>query len=96
MLHPAPAESADPDVLRAPGEPFQPEGGMKMLEGPLGTAAMKVSAVSEDRHRVTGPAKVFDSQDAVREAYAAGSLTGDYLRRTVPGPRANKCRNCMG
>jgi len=90
VLHPAPAASADPEVLRPPTAPFQPEGGMKMLEGPLGTAAMKVSAVSAERHRISAPARVFDSQEAVREAYAAGSLTGDFVCVVrFQGPRAN-------
>jgi phosphogluconate dehydratase len=90
VLHPAPAASADPAVLRPPAAPFQAEGGLKLLDGPLGKAVMKVSAVSPDRHRISAPARVFDSQDAVRTAFAAGSLDTDLVAVVrFQGPRAN-------
>jgi phosphogluconate dehydratase len=90
VAHPAPAQSADLAVLRPPDAPFQAEGGLKLLDGPLGKAAMKVSAVAPDRHRITAPARVFDSQEAVREAYAAGALEGDFVCVVrFQGPRAN-------
>lgn len=90
VLHPAPTASADEAVLRGPSQPFQAEGGMKLLDGPLGKAVIKVSAVAPDRHRISAPARVFGSQQAVRAAFADGELDGDFIAVVrFQGPRAN-------
>jgi phosphogluconate dehydratase len=85
-----PADSADPDVLRTATQPFSPTGGLRVLKGSLGRAVIKVSAVPDDRHLVQAPARVFDSQEALHAAFAAGELDRDVVVVVrFQGPRAN-------
>ena len=51
---------------------------------------MKVSAVPEDRHVVEAPAIVFDSQEALQQAFKRGELERDFVAVVrFQGPRAN-------
>ncbi|WP_281168299.1 phosphogluconate dehydratase [Nocardioides insulae] len=68
--------SADRDVLRPVAEPFAPDGGLRMLDGGLGHAVIKVSAVAEEHRAVTAPARVFDDQADFLAAFSAGALDG--------------------
>jgi phosphogluconate dehydratase len=88
---PAPAASGDRDVLRPAGDPFAPDGGIRVLDGALGRAVSKVSALKDDARRVTAPARVFDGQAAFLEAFANGELDGEDLVAVIrfQGPRAN-------
>ncbi len=77
-------------ILRPAGDPFQERGGLRQLRGNLGHAVMKVSAVDPSHHVIEAPARVFDSQDAVRAAFKAGEFTGDVVVVVrFQGPRAN-------
>ena len=85
-----PAASLDTAVLRSVGEPFDSEGGLRRLEGNLGRAIVKISAVAPGHRAITAPAKLFDSQDAVLEAFKRGELEGDFVCVVRgQGPRAN-------
>jgi len=85
-----PAASGDDAVLRTGAQPFSPTGGLRLLEGNLGRAVIKVSAVPEDRHVVEAPARVFDSQEALQQAFAAGELERDLVAVVrFQGPQAN-------
>jgi phosphogluconate dehydratase len=85
-----PTESLDEKVLAPAGTPFSAEGGLKLLTGNLGRAVIKVSAVKPEHHLVEAPAMVFDSQDALREAFKAGRLNKDFVAVIrFQGPRAN-------
>jgi phosphogluconate dehydratase len=85
-----PVQSAAPDIVRTLDAPFAPEGGMVLLEGNLGRAQMKTSAVDPAHWRVRAPARIFDSEAAVQGAYQAGELQGDLvLVVRFQGPRAN-------
>ncbi|HEY5612463.1 MAG TPA: dihydroxy-acid dehydratase, partial [Lysobacter sp.] len=85
-----PAASLDRDVLRGCAEPFDREGGLRRLQGNLGRAIVKISAVAPGHRAISAPAKVFDSQDAVLAAFDAGTLTGDFVAVVRgQGPRAN-------
>jgi phosphogluconate dehydratase len=87
---PAPEASLAPSVLRGSAAPFRPDGGMRRVVGPLGQAIFKSSAVAEDRLSITAPARVFDSQEALAAAFAAGALVGDLIAVVrFQGPRAN-------
>ncbi len=66
--------SGDDTVLRPAAAPFSPTGGLKLLEGNLGRAVVKVSAVPQDRHVVEAPARVFDSQEDLLAAFGRGEL----------------------
>jgi phosphogluconate dehydratase len=87
---PAAAQSRDPAVLRPVAEPFWPDGGLRMLEGNLGRATIKVSAVPDDRLVIEAPARVFDDQDQVQAAFERGELDRDVVAVVrFQGPRAN-------
>ncbi|PZO73907.1 MAG: phosphogluconate dehydratase [Mesorhizobium amorphae] len=86
----APAVSGDPKVLTTAAEPFQPHGGLKVLEGNLGRAVIKTSAVKPDRHVIEAPALVFDSQDGLNAAFKEGLLARDFVAVIrFQGPKAN-------
>ncbi len=86
---PAPEIPRDSDVLRPPLSPFQKDGGLRLVEGELGRAIVKVSAVAPELRKITAPARVFPSQQALRDAFDADQLQGDMVA-VVPfqGPRA--------
>ena len=86
----APEVSGDETVLRPVDRPFSPTGGLRLLQGRLGRAVIKVSAVPEDRHIIEAPARVFDSQEALLEAFAAGEVQQDMVAVVrFQGPQAN-------
>lgn len=87
---PATGRSGDPTVLRPVAEPFRADGGLRVLHGPLGTAAIKVSAVPEDRWVVEAPCRVFAEQTQVKQAFERGELDRDVVVVVrFQGPRAN-------
>ena len=87
---PAPAKSGDEKVLAPYAKAFQPTGGLKVLTGNLGHAVVKTSAVKPERRVIEAPAKVFDSQQALNDAFKAGALTGDFVAVVrFQGPKAN-------
>ncbi|MEC5215484.1 phosphogluconate dehydratase [Actimicrobium sp. GrIS 1.19] len=86
----APAVSADTTVVRSAAEPFSADGGLRLLDGNLGRAVIKVSAVKPEYRFVEAPAIVFDSQDAFMKAYKAGELNRSFVAVVrFQGPRAN-------
>ena len=87
---PVSATSADRSVLREVAAPFQDNGGLKLMQGSLGQAVAKISAVAPEHRQVTAPARVFRSQDAFVAAFEAGELTDDMVAVvTHQGPQAN-------
>ncbi|MEM7296465.1 MAG: phosphogluconate dehydratase, partial [Pseudomonadota bacterium] len=85
-----PQASHNEKILRPARAPFQGTGGLKQLTGNLGRGVMKVSAVAEDYHTIRAPARVFHSQEAVKEAFKAGELEGDLVIVVrYQGPKAN-------
>jgi phosphogluconate dehydratase len=85
-----PGASGDETILRGAANPFQPDGGMRLLQGNLGRAVFKTSAVDPERWTVEAPARVFDSQTAVAQAFADGELDRDVVVVVrFQGPRAN-------
>ena len=85
-----PGVSGDETVVRGAATPFGKTGGLKLLQGNLGRSVIKVSAVPDDRHVVQAPARIFDSQEALHLAFAAGELDRDVVCVVRwQGPRAN-------
>ena len=83
-------ESADIDMLRPASDPFQPDGGLRLVKGNLGRAVFKTSAIDEERWIIEAPARCFSDQNAVLEAFRAGELDRDVtVVVRVQGPRAN-------
>ncbi|TPK68948.1 phosphogluconate dehydratase [Mesorhizobium sp. B2-4-15] len=86
----APRASGDEKVLAPFKKAFQPTGGLKVLSGNLGHAVIKTSAVKPERRIIEAPAKVFDSQQGLNDAFKAGTLTGDFIAVIrFQGPKAN-------
>lgn len=85
-----PALSTDTSVVRNVADPFAATGGLRLLQGNLGRAIVKASAVPEDAWIIRAPAKVFESQDALVNAYKAGELNMDFVAVVIfQGPQAN-------
>ncbi len=83
-------QSRDTEMLRSASEPFQPDGGMKLLTGNLGRACFKSSAVAPERWTVEAPCRVFEDQKDVTAAFKAGELDRDVVVVVrFQGPRAN-------
>ncbi|HEX8534725.1 MAG TPA: phosphogluconate dehydratase [Allosphingosinicella sp.] len=85
-----PQETLDPTMLRAANDPFQPDGGMRLVHGNLGRATFKTSAVDSSRWTVEAPARIFSDQNEVLAAFKAGELDRDVVVVVrFQGPRAN-------
>jgi phosphogluconate dehydratase len=86
----APAAPLDPAMLRPAGDPFQPDGGMRLVAGNLGRGTFKTSAVDPSRWTVEAPARLFSDQEGVLTAFGAGELDRDVIVVVrFQGPRAN-------
>ena len=89
VWQPAPAESANSDVLTSVAEPFSKTGGLVTLEGNLGRSVAKVSAVKTEHWTVKAEALVFDSQVGFEQAFQAGALERDFIAvLRFQGPQA--------
>ena len=85
-----PAQSKDDTVVRGVAAPFDSEGGLRRLQGNLGRAMVKISAVAPQFRLIEAPARIFESQDAVLAAFKADALAGDFVAVVRgQGPRAN-------
>ena len=85
-----PGPSGDETILRPAAAPFSADGGMRILQGNVGRACIKVSAVERDRWTVEAPARVFADQAHVLDAFQAGELDRDVVVVVrFQGPRAN-------
>ena len=86
----APARTLDADIVRPASDPFDPEGGLRLVAGDAGRAIVKVSAVAPEHRSIKAPARVFASQDAFTRAFNDGELEMDFVA-VLPGqgPRAN-------
>ncbi|MCC7248857.1 MAG: phosphogluconate dehydratase [Lysobacter sp.] len=92
----APLQSRDTGIVRPVAEPFDREGGLRCVDGNLGRAIVKISAVAPEHRAIAAPARVFESQDALLAAFKAGELNpregfqGDFVAVMLgQGPRAN-------
>jgi phosphogluconate dehydratase len=82
--------SADLDVVRPASDPFEAHGGLRLLEGNLGRAIMKLSAVAPDQRRIEAPAVVVDNPQALNKLHAANALPRDFVAVVrFQGPRSN-------
>jgi len=86
----APTASLDAAVLRPVSNPFDAEGGMRLLCGNLGRAVLKTSALQPADRVVEAPAIVFDDQESLVTAFQAGALERDFIAVVrFQGPKAN-------
>ena len=84
------AHSLDDSIVRPVSHAFSPNGGLKLLQGNLGRAVIKVSAVPEANHIIEAPAVVFSEQAQAIAAFERGELNRDcVVVLAYQGPRAN-------
>jgi phosphogluconate dehydratase len=90
VWRPAPDSSGDSDIVSDCDAPFDPEGGMRLLQGDLGRGVIKTSAVKQAHRIVEAPARVFNDQNDVLAAFEAGKLERDCIVvLRFQGPAAN-------
>ena len=82
--------SEDENILRSASAPFDVHGGLNLLQGNLGKAIVKTSAIEPDNHVIEGAIRIFHCQDAMQAAFKAGELLRDIIIVVrFQGPRAN-------
>ncbi|NJB67967.1 dihydroxy-acid dehydratase [Desulfobaculum xiamenense] len=80
----------DHEVIRSVDEPYAAQGGIAILRGNLAPegAVVKQSAVAPEMMKRSGPARVFDSEEAANEAILGGRIAaGDIIVIRYEGPR---------
>lgn len=86
----AAAATTRDDVIRSVEDPYRPKGGIAVLTGNLAPdgAVIKESAVAEEMRIFTGPARVFDSEDAAIDAIVGREIKdGDVIVIRYEGPK---------
>jgi dihydroxy-acid dehydratase len=82
--HPSP----DQDVIRPWHRPFAAEGHIVILRGNLAPDGAVAKVSGHGSHQITGPARVFDSEEACLAAILAGSIhAGDVVVIRYEGPK---------
>jgi phosphogluconate dehydratase len=90
VFRPAPEQTLNPEVVASVETPFSHEGGLALLEGNLGRGVIKISALKPEQMRIEAEARVFDSQEALQNAFKAGELERDFIAVVrFQGPGAN-------
>src|SRR6185369_5456851 len=75
-------------VLRPVNEAIKPRGGFAILRGSLAPAGCVVKLAGHDRNSHSGPARVFDGEEAAFAAVQAGQIRpGDVVVIRHEGPR---------
>jgi phosphogluconate dehydratase len=86
----APQEPRNADIVRPASDPFHATGGLVVMQGGLGRACAKTSAVGAPFLVIEAPALVFDSQQEAQAAFRDGALDRDcVIVVRGQGPRAN-------
>ncbi len=87
---PAAANSGDEDVVRPAANPFEAQGGLRLLRGNIGRSLIKLSAVKPQYRSIEAPAVVVDAPQALNKLHAAGALPQDFVAVVrYQGPRSN-------
>jgi dihydroxy-acid dehydratase len=79
---------ADQDVIRPWDRPLHPQGHLAILRGNLAPEGAVAKVTGLKATKITGPARVFDSEEACMEAILAGRIrAGDVVVIRYEGPR---------
>ncbi len=82
--------SLAPEILRPADDPFDAEGGIRVLAGPLGRCVIKIAAVKPEHQVVEAPAICFSDQADLIAAFRRGELHRDFVAVIrYQGPAAN-------
>jgi phosphogluconate dehydratase len=89
-FEPVRARSGDEAVVRPLEQPFEAQGGLRLLSGNLGRGLIKVSAVAPAHRTVEAPAVVVDDPHLLNDLHKAGELPPDFIAVVrFQGPKAN-------
>ena len=81
-------ESPGQDVVRALNNPIKPTGGLVILHGSLAPEGSVIKVAGAERQEHTGPARVFDSEEAAMAAVTGRKIQpGDVVVIRYEGPR---------
>ena len=87
---PSSIKSHNYKILRPVSDPFQKSGGIKRLDGNLGTCIIKISSVPMEKQIIQAPARVFESQEDVKSAFKNNEMNSDLIIVVrFQGPAAN-------
>jgi dihydroxy-acid dehydratase len=82
------AETSGQEVVRALRNPIKPNGGLAILHGSLAPEGCVVKLAGHERVSHTGPARVFDSEEAAFDAVQNGKIqSGDVVVIRYEGPK---------
>jgi phosphogluconate dehydratase len=85
-----PNEFFDDTILGTVEMPFANQGGLNLLTGNLGKAIIKTSAIDNRHQIITAPAKVFQTQQAMIDAFDKQQLNCDFVAVVIfQGPKSN-------
>jgi len=85
-----PVNSRDDEVVSSVSEPFASQGGLKVLDGNIGRSVIKTSALKDPDMVIEAEAIVFETQEALQEAFKRGELERDFIAVVRhQGPKAN-------
>ena len=77
-------ESLDREILRSADDPFDVEGGLRVLDGVIGRAIVKLSAVEPSFRSIRAPALVFKDQSDFVTAFESRQLERNFVA-VLPG-----------
>ncbi|MBW8074366.1 phosphogluconate dehydratase [Metallibacterium scheffleri] len=84
------AASGERDVLRGARDAFEPHGGLRLVQGNLGRALVKIAALKPELRRIEAPAVVIHDQHELARRHSAGTLPQDFIAvLRFQGPHAN-------
>ncbi len=82
------AETPGQDVIRSLSNPLKTSGGLVILKGSLAPEGCVIKVTGLNRSSQTGPARVFDSEEAAMKAVLTGQVkAGDVMVIRYEGPR---------
>ncbi len=79
---------SDQDVIRSWSDPLYSQGHLAILKGNLATEGAVAKITGVKNPKITGPARVFDSEDGCQQAILSGAITaGDMIVIRYEGPK---------
>jgi len=85
-----PTQSCNPEIFASLAAPFDNHGGLVVLDGNLGRAVIKTSALRPGHDHIRAAARVFADQHDLLDAFQRGELQGDLVAVVrFQGPAAN-------
>ena len=80
-------ETAEQQVVRPLSNPLKPTGGLVILKGNIAPEGAVIKVAGADQRMHTGPARVFDSEEATFQAVSRGAIKpGDVVVIRYEGP----------